>query len=441
MITGPKEPPVAVAFASSSASMVAGAVSSGGKACFSLCKPISKDEAAMVSCELLPPGLPDHAEGPARIDCLAGSSMSAVAAAAGRNVPPQVFDIERGCAVTYRGSMPADDEYGAEADLWASSIQFIESSPDLPVGLLSKQMHGEVDAPGARLRPSQRAEALSSTAASSSSSSSGAGGAVGPSPFGRPGTVLASTGRHRHVRLWDARASAKPVQELVLDARDFALTASRAHAASLCLYVGDAAGYVSRVDLRAMKVSRAYHGAAGSVKSISLHPRLPLVCAATMDRCVRVWRADSGELVRRVYLKQRQVLAAFEGEGVLGKLLGQESLAAARNELDYFLRVKRRQAESGAGAGHEEEDEEEEQGATGSDEESGGGVGDSRGPAGRKTGLGPKGDLSVSQVAGHATTHDELWALEGRAMRRSLAEVAVDARRMAALWTTPVWLR
>jgi len=126
---------------------------------------------------------------------------------------------------------------------------------------------------------------------------------VGPSPFGRPGTVLVSAGRHRHVRLWDARSGPKPMHELIIDARDFALTCIKVHAPSLTAFVGDAAGYVSRVDLRSMRVCRAYHGAAGSVRSISVHPRLPFVAAATLDRSLRVWRADTGDLVRRVYLK------------------------------------------------------------------------------------------------------------------------------------------
>lgn len=265
----------------------------------------------------------------------------------------------------------------------------------------------------------------SSSTASSASASASLAAAVGPSPFGRPGTVLLTTGRHRHVRLWDARASQRPVQELLLDSRDFALTSVRAHAPSLTAFVGDAAGFVSRVDLRRMQVCRAYHGAAGSVKSISLHPTLPFVAAATLDRCVRVWRADTGELVRRVYLKQRQHWVGFEGEGVLSSYLGKEAIAAAHNELDYYLRLKKRSEESGL---------------VSEGDSSAGAETDGQHVA-SSAGGGSRASLTVSQVAGHATTADELWADEGKVMRRSLAEVAVDAAPATALWTTPIWVR
>jgi len=72
-----------------------------------------------------------HDEGPARADCIAGSLLSDVAAVGGRSVPPHVIDVER-AKVLYQGSMPDDDEYGASADLWGSSLQFVEASPDIP---------------------------------------------------------------------------------------------------------------------------------------------------------------------------------------------------------------------------------------------------------------------------------------------------------------------
>lgn len=128
------------------------------------------------------------------------------------------------------------------------------------------------------------------------------------------------------------------------------------------------------------------------------------------------------------------MFAAFEGEGVLSAHLGAEALAAARNELDYFHRAKaRREADGGTGEdiGIEDGDDGGNGGAT--DHEVGGSAIVSKNASGEA--------LTLSKVAGHATTASELWAVEGGAMRRHLADVAVDARRQVAMWTTPIWLR
>ena len=122
------------------------------------------------------------------------------------------------------------------------------------------------------------------------------------------------------VRLYDIRSGQRrPTQRAIAPMMGGGLSAAAATGCeeamrSVCItpdgryaIVGSNGGQMARLDMRmGLKRLSGYKGAAGSIRQITVHPTLPLVVAASLDRHVRCYDLEGkGEPVKKVYLKQR----------------------------------------------------------------------------------------------------------------------------------------
>ncbi|KAA0166346.1 hypothetical protein FNF27_07508 [Cafeteria roenbergensis] len=131
---------------------------------------------------------------------------------------------------------------------------------------------------------------------------------------GHPSAVVLTVSRHKQVSVYDTRARRQAVihRERV---GDWALTCCAADPLARSVFVGDTVGALSRLEMRkGLRVVQRYHGHAGAIRSVDVHETMPLVASAGLDRCVRVFHAETGCLVRRVYLRQRQEAVLFSRE-------------------------------------------------------------------------------------------------------------------------------
>ena len=80
--------------------------------------------------------------------------------------------------------------------------------------------------------------------------------------------------------------------------------------------VGSTGGSMARLDMRmGLKYNGAYKGAAGAIRQMAVHPTLPYVACASLDRHVRLYDLEGrGEAVEKVYLKQRLSSLLFSSE-------------------------------------------------------------------------------------------------------------------------------
>jgi hypothetical protein len=130
-----------------------------------------------------------------------------------------------------------------------------------------------------------------------------------------PSSVILTVSRHRYVSVYDTRARRQAVM-FAEKVDDWALTACAVDPLSYSAFVGSSVGSVTRLELRKNLVPlRRYHGHSGAIRKIDVHPSMPLVATAGLDRCLRVFHADTGQLVRRVYLRQRLEDVLFSSEG------------------------------------------------------------------------------------------------------------------------------
>lgn len=115
---------------------------------------------------------------------------------------------------------------------------------------------------------------------------------------------------YRHVRIYDTRLSQQPIRNMdEVGPRHFTACALSNDGKSLI--VGDTTGSLYRVAIENLKVTGAYKGCVGSIRSIAVHPRLPYFAATGLDRHVRVFNTETRQLIRRLYLKQRLNVVAF----------------------------------------------------------------------------------------------------------------------------------
>ena len=70
-------------------------------------------------------------------------------------------------------------------------------------------------------------------------------------------------------------------------------------------------GKVECLDLRMNKMQGSLKGPAGAVKSLALHPDLPIIASVGLDRFFRVHNVDSKALLCKVYLKQQLTAVAW----------------------------------------------------------------------------------------------------------------------------------
>ncbi|EKX47431.1 hypothetical protein GUITHDRAFT_106874 [Guillardia theta CCMP2712] len=125
------------------------------------------------------------------------------------------------------------------------------------------------------------------------------------------------------IRLYDIRAQRRPVinascspepDQVRLNAGTrftcMALSPDESY-----VVAGDALGGLRKIDLKQGKVCGKFKHIAGSVRAVDFHPSLPLVAAASLDRFVRVYDANTTMMTSRIYAKQRLNCLLFAGEG------------------------------------------------------------------------------------------------------------------------------
>lgn len=130
---------------------------------------------------------------------------------------------------------------------------------------------------------------------------------------------LATCTAHGFVRIYDTRASQKPVQAATLKVERYEnnVAASSKHLTAiartrpLTFAVADAAGTLAEFDARRMQESSKFKAFNGSIRALHKHPTLPLLASACIDRHVRVHDVNTRELVCCVYSKQRQTTVLF----------------------------------------------------------------------------------------------------------------------------------
>ena len=98
--------------------------------------------------------------------------------------------------------------------------------------------------------------------------------------------------------------------------------------------LADVAGLMFSIDLRTMRNCGSFRGNSGSVRSIEVHPTLPLVAAVGLDRHLRVYNANTKRGVSSVYLKQRLNKVLLSSDSQVGIEIDEELLAAEQREAE-----------------------------------------------------------------------------------------------------------
>lgn len=117
---------------------------------------------------------------------------------------------------------------------------------------------------------------------------------------------------HHQIRLYDTRAQRRPIHSVEIGDRPF--TRCCASPDDNLLIVGDTTGRVTRVDLRVLRMTGVYKGAAGAIHDIAIHPSGRYVATVGLDRIMRVYDTETREQMHRVYLRQRLNCVLFSEE-------------------------------------------------------------------------------------------------------------------------------
>ena len=80
-------------------------------------------------------------------------------------------------------------------------------------------------------------------------------------------------------------------------------------------FAADARGAVVAMDLRTQRSRGKLRGNSGSVRELALHPTLPLVATASLDRWIRVYDVDTCKCVGAGYTKQALCSVAWDVRG------------------------------------------------------------------------------------------------------------------------------
>jgi prolyl 3-hydroxylase /prolyl 3,4-dihydroxylase len=203
-----------------------------------------------------------------------GASPSIVAMG-GREVDLRVFDVTQE-KIVFQAKNVSHDWLDMRVPVWCNDLQFL---------------------PG-------HSGGGGSTTASTSSSTSSSSSSV---------PIMGVATGYGQVRLYDARASQKPVVDInVGDMTDGSERDGRRPLTSICgsldgrsVVCGNTAGLVCGIDLRMNKVNGMYKGFSGSCRELAQHPTEPLIVSVSIDRHIRVHHTRTRRLLHRIYCKQR----------------------------------------------------------------------------------------------------------------------------------------
>ena len=164
------------------------------------------------------------------------------------------------------------------------------------------------------------------------------------------------------VRLYDMSANRRPQLRTHAPLGEEALSAIAMTPDGRYVIAGSVSGGLCRLDMRKnlqTHTHKRYHGAAGCVKSLVVHPTLPLVACAGLDRLLRVYSVGSGELHSKVYLKHRltSVLFSASFEAAPAKADGDEDGEDVEHMLAQIKQVDDAAGAKGGEAGGEEGDD------------------------------------------------------------------------------------
>ena len=208
-----------------------------------------------------------------KVSCGAVDAAGRVALAGGMEHDACLLDLATG-AVTWQAKNVAQDHLQLRQPVWVSAAAFLRGG------------------------------------GGGGSDGSGGGGDNGGSCFA-VGTAF------KQLRLYDARAETRRPVAQVQEVGDFGVTALALLADGTRAVVGDKGGGLHAWDLRRLNAPVAkFAGNMGSVRSLGLHPTLPYLASAGLDRTARVFSLKTGKLVHTSYLKQRLGAVLFDPEGV-----------------------------------------------------------------------------------------------------------------------------
>ncbi|EGG24748.1 WD40 repeat-containing protein [Cavenderia fasciculata] len=125
------------------------------------------------------------------------------------------------------------------------------------------------------------------------------------------------------------------------------------------LIAGDGSGQVGEYDLRTGRLSGKYAGATGGIRSIDIHPTLPLVAVAGLDRHVRIYNLKNRTLINKLYMKQKITSVLFSSEEPPRPKSSVSSKDVKRKRVEKTKREDRDDDEEDEEDEDEEEDEEE----------------------------------------------------------------------------------
>ena len=81
--------------------------------------------------------------------------------------------------------------------------------------------------------------------------------------------------------------------------------------AGLQVWAANGMGKIECLDLRMNKLQGSLKGPGGAVKSLALHPELPIIASVGLDRFLRIHNVDSKALLCKLYLKQHLTAVAW----------------------------------------------------------------------------------------------------------------------------------
>ena len=80
------------------------------------------------------------------------------------------------------------------------------------------------------------------------------------------------------------------------------------------VWAANGMGKIECLDLRMNKLQGSLKGPEGAVKSLALHPELPIIASVGLDRFFRVHNVNSKALLCKLYLKQQLTAVAWSPE-------------------------------------------------------------------------------------------------------------------------------
>lgn len=124
--------------------------------------------------------------------------------------------------------------------------------------------------------------------------------------------LIIGTGHHQ-VRLYDICAQRRPM--IAFDFLESPIKAVEADTDGYTIFVGTGNGDLASFDMRSGKLLGSFKGkVSGSIRSIAVHPTLPIFATCGLDRFLRVFHKGSRQLLTRVFLKQPLVMVVFDGK-------------------------------------------------------------------------------------------------------------------------------